>query len=361
MDFSRDYYKILGIPESATKEEIKKAFRKLAKKYHPDVNPANEEAEKKFKEINEAHDVLSDESKRAQYDAVKRGAFSSGGFEGFSGFDYPGGRGMSFDLGDIFGDIFGRSGQYERAPARGRDLVIRVELSFLEAAKGTEREISYRRLVECADCGGVGIQAAARSACPTCGGSGRMKRGGGILSVAQACESCRGAGVTGSACGSCGGAGTKDVPERIKVKIPPGASRGTKVRVAGKGEMGRAGGGGSGDLYLEVEVGAHRFFKREGFDIIMEVPLNYSEAVLGATVEVPTIDGAVKVKIPPGTESGKKIRLKGKGVYKSGGGRGDQYVVVRVVLPREQDDEYRKLVKEMAKWEDNDIRARFVK
>ncbi|NIO16761.1 MAG: molecular chaperone DnaJ [Deltaproteobacteria bacterium] len=358
MDFSRDYYKILGIPESATKEEIKRAFRRLAKKYHPDVNPGNEEAEKKFKEINEAHDVLSDESKKAQYDAVKRGAFSSGGFEGFSGFDYPGGRGMSFDLGDIFGDIFGRSGHGEWGPTRGRDLVIRAELSFLEAAKGTERELSYRRRVECPDCGGVGIQAGARSTCATCGGSGRMKRGGGILGIAQPCESCRGAGFTGSPCGSCIGAGMKDVSERIKVKIPPGASRGTKVRVAGKGEMGRAGGG-SGDLYLEVEVGAHRFFKREGFDIFMEVPLNYSEAVLGATIEVPTIDGTVKVKIPPGTESGKKIRLKGKGAYKSGGGRGDQYVVVRVVLPRNQDEAYRRLVKEMAKWEDNDIRSRY--
>lgn len=355
MDFKRDYYKLLGISESASKEEIKKAFRGLAKKYHPDVNPGNEEAEKKFKEINEAHDILSDEDKRQQYDAMRRGAFSSGGFEGFSGFDYSGGRGISFDLSDIFGDMFGGAGHGESFGSRGRDIVLGIRLSFIEAARGTERDLSYMRPVECEGCDGMGMQKSGRQTCATCGGSGRVTRAGGILNIAQVCDGCRGTGYLGPVCSGCGGAGMREVREKIKVKIPPGASSKTKVRVAGKGEMGK-GGGPSGDLYLEVDVTPHRFFKREGFDVFVEVPLNYTEAVLGAKIEVPTIDGKVKVKVPPGTDSGKKIRLRGKGIYKSGGGRGDQYVLVRLVVPRHQDEGYRKLVKDISKWEDNDIR-----
>jgi molecular chaperone DnaJ len=333
MDFKKDYYRILGVSESASKEEIKKAFRNLAKKYHPDLNPGNQEAETRFKEINEAHDLLTDEKKRAQYDAMRKGAFSSGGIDGFTGFDMSGGGGISFDLGDLFGDIFERSGHGERTPTRGRDLVFRTELSFLEAAKGTERELSYRRHVGCTDCDSTGIERSGRSTCSTCGGAGRTKRAG-------------------------GGQGLREGTENLKIRIPPGANTNTKVRVAGKGETGR-GGGPPGDLYLEVQVAPHPFFRREGDDVYVEVPLNYSEAVLGAKIEVPTIDGPVMLKVPPRTDSGRRIRLKGKGIHKSGGGRGDQYVTVKLVVPEGHTENYRKLVKDLSKWEDKDIRKKF--
>lgn len=358
MDFSKDYYRILDVSESASKEEIKKAFRNLAKKYHPDLNPGNQEAETRFKEINEAHDLLTDEKKRAQYDAMRKGAFSSGGFDGFTGFDTSGGGGFSFDLGDLFGDIFQRSGYGERAPGRGRDLVIRTELSFLEAAKGTERDLSYRRHVECTDCDSTGIERSGRSTCSICGGAGRTTRAGGILNIAQVCDRCRGKGFTGTACSDCGGQGLREGTENLKIKIPPGANTNTKVRVAGKGETGR-GGGPPGDLYLEVQVAPHPFFRRDGDDVYVEVPLNYSEAVLGAKIEVPTVDGPVVLKVPPRTDSGRRIRLKGKGIHKSGGGRGDQYVTVKLVVPEGQTENYRKLVKDLSKWEDKDIRKKF--
>ncbi|RMG59703.1 MAG: molecular chaperone DnaJ [Deltaproteobacteria bacterium] len=359
MDPKKDYYKILGVSESASKEEIKKAFRNLAKKYHPDVNPGDREAENRFKEINEAYEVLSDDKKRAQYDAMRKGAFTSGSFGGFEGFDifdvFTGGSG--FDVEDVFGDIFG-SARSGRSPRRGRDIVSGVLLSFEEAVKGTVKTITVNRSVSCEGCAGTGISSSSRRTCPTCAGTGRTGRRTGFLSVTQRCGSCGGTGFLGSRCSLCGGEGKKNVTETVKVRIPPGADEGTRVRVPGKGEAGE-GGGPAGDLYLSVSVAPHPYFTRKGDDIYLELPVNVSEAVLGTTLEVPTVDGPVRVKLPPGTDSGKKIRLRGKGVYRKDGTRGDQYVTVKVVVPRSTDPDFRKLVREFSKWEDNNIRKNF--
>ncbi len=356
MDPKKDYYKILGVSENASKDEIKKAFRELAKKYHPDVNPGDREAENRFKEINEAYDVLSNDEKRAQYDALRKGAYAGGSFSGFEGFDIFDifGERTGFDVGDVFGDIFGSAGA-SSAPRRGRDLLMDVRLSFEEAVRGTTRSITVTRAVSCDRCGGSGVSAGTKRVCSTCAGTGKIGRKSGFFSVTQLCSACGGSGYIGDRCPSCSGSGRISVTETIKVKIPPGADEGTRVRVPGKGEAG-VNGGPPGDLYLRVSVEPHRFFTRKGDDIYVELPVNVSEAVLGGTVEVPTVDGTVRVKLPPGTNSGQKVRIRGKGVFKKDGTRGDQYVTIKIVVPKSKDEEFLKIVREFSKWEDDNIR-----
>lgn len=324
MDPKKDYYAILGVPEGATGEEIRKSFRRLAKKYHPDVNPGDRAAEAKFKEINEAHEVLSDPKKRAEYDAIRRGAFSGGGpfawegpGRGASGFGFGG---AGFDIGDLFGDLFGgASGRFERTGFPGRDIEMEVPVDFLDMARGTVREIEYRRPRRCVACGGGGRTAGRRL-----------------------CQACRGAGTTEAA-------------ERIRLKIPAGAADGATIRVPGKGEEGA---GRAGDLVVTLRMIPHRYFRREGHDIVLDVPLSYSEAVRGAKIEVPTIDGPVSVTIPPGSSSGRRLRLKGRGTPVPGGsGRGDQYLVLQIVVPPVRTPEFLRLVERLAEYEGPNLRG----
>jgi DnaJ-class molecular chaperone len=328
MDPKKNYYAILGVPENAKEEEIKKAFRRLAKKHHPDFNPGDKSAETRFKEINEANEVLSDKKKREEYDAIRSGAFS-GGFRregpygGAGGFGFePGGRVYhteTVDFDEIFGDLLrgGRGGFAQGA--QGRDLHVEVAVEFLDLAQGTVREIRYLR----------------PRACTSCGGTGRSGR---------------------KACPQCQGVGTVQQEEKIKVKIPAGAQDGSKIRVAGKGE--ETAPGRSGDLVITLRMIPHPYFRREGNDILLDVPIHYSEAVKGAKISIPTIDGPVMMSIPPGSSSGRKLRLRGKGVPAPGTTtRGDQYVVLHVAVPATRSEEFHKLVEKIAPFEDPNLRG----
>ncbi len=325
MDPRKNYYEALGVPEDASGDDIRKAFRRLAKKYHPDVNPGSKTAESKFKEINEAHEVLSDAKKRAEYDAVRKGAYAGWGDAGAGPFGRQGGAGgfgrggpfryeETVDFGDIIGDLLRGQGGFGRA-ARGGELSLELEVDFLDMARGAVKELSYSR----------------PRVCPSCGGTGRSGRRG---------------------CAECLGAGVKQVPETIKVKIPAGAQDGAAIRVPGKGQEGEQRGE-AGDLVIRLKMRPHPYFRRSGNDILVDVPVNYSEAVKGAKITVPTIDGPVTVTVPPGSSSGVKLRLKGKGVPAPGSpARGDQYAVLHVAVPGARSEDYLKLVERLKEFED---------
>lgn len=350
---AKDYYQILGVPRDAKESRIKAAYRKLARKYHPDVNPGDANAERRFKEISEAYQVLGDPEKRKRYDqfgTVDPGAFTgarTGGFD-FSGFDFGG---MGGGFGDIFSEIFGRRRKRRTtdAPRRGADLQYVVNLSFADALKGVETEVTINRRVTCKTCGGRGhILTGSAVPCSACGGSGKRVIQQGALRFETTCEVCGGAGVSsGEACKACRGKGTVPHRERIKVRIPAGVGDGSRVRVAGKGDAG-ANGGPAGDLYILVKVDKHKFFTRKGNNIYVTVPITVSEAALGTKLEVPTIDGSATIRIPPATQSGQRFRLRGRGAKAlRGGGAGDQFVEVKIVLPKVIDEGtkeiYRKL------------------
>ncbi len=362
----KDYYSILGVKKDASQDEIKKAFRKLARKYHPDVNPGDKEAEAKFKEISEAYEVLSDPKARQEYDTRDSFDFSDffgqraanagpgGSFHGFKkGFTHV-------DLSDIFGDIFGGAGAtaggaspFEAGPTtpqKGRDVHYKMWVDFMDAIRGTRTEITLDHEVACPVCGGTGASPSGKwVTCPDCGGSGRIQMAGLGVPVQQTCPTCRGTGrVNQTPCAVCGGTGRQRKSERISVKIPPGVGQGSKIRLAGKGEPG-INGGPPGDLYIEVQLRPHPVFTRKGNDLYCKVPISIPEAVLGGRIEVPTIDGTVKMKIPPGTQNGKKFRLAGKGVKPLKGGRpGDQYVEVEVVVPKNVSGRAKELFEELA-------------
>src|SRR5512143_1785366 len=320
MDPGKNYYELLGVPEDASGDDIRKAFRRLAKKYHPDVNPGNKSAESKFKEINEANEVLSDGKKRAEYDAARKGAYAGWGGAAGGPFGRQGGAGgfgrggpfryeETVDFGDIIGDLLRGQGGFGRA-ARGGDLSLELEVDFLDMARGAVKEISYSR----------------PGACPSCGGTGRSGRRG---------------------CADCLGTGVKRVPESIRVKIPAGAQDGASIRVPGKGEEGAPQGAG-GDLVIRLKMIPHPYFRRSGSDILVDVPVHYSEAVKGAKISVPTIDGPVTVTIPAGSSSGVKLRLKGKGVPVPGrSGRGDQYAILHVAVPGARSRDFLELVERL--------------
>ncbi len=330
MDPRKNYYEALGIPENASEDEIRKAFRRLAKKYHPDVNPGNRSAEAKFKEINEAHEILGDAGKRAEYDAARKGAYAGWGGPGGGPFGWPGepggfGRGGPFryeetvDFGDIIGDLLRGQGGFGR-PARGGDLSLGLDVDFLEMARGAVKEISFSR----------------PRVCQSCGGTGRSGRRG---------------------CADCLGTGVRHAPETIKVRIPAGARDGASIRVPGKGGEG-APRGTAGDLVIRLKMIPHPYFRRSGSDILVDVPIHYSEAVEGAKIPVPTIDGVVTVTVPPGSSSGTKLRLKGKGVPSPGtSARGDQYAILHVVVPGTRSDEFLKLVERLRAFEDPNLRG----
>ena len=343
----RDYYEVLGVSKTATDDELKKAYRKLAKKYHPDLNPGDKEAEKKFKEANEAYEVLSDSTKRARYDQFGHagvdpnygaGGPGAGGFGGFGGFDMG-------DLGDIFEGFFGGGfGSSRRAnpnaPRRGGDLQTSCTISFFEACKGVKREISIQRMESCPDCYGSGSEPGHDAqTCPDCHGTGQVRVTQrtplGSMTSSRPCSRCGGKGkIITNPCKKCNVNGRIRVTKKIEVSIPAGIDDGQTLAVRGQGDSG-INGGPAGDLHVTVTVRPDTLFKRDGYDIWCEIPLTYMQAALGDELTVPTIDGKVNYTIPEGTQPGTVFRLRGKGVQNlNGRGRGDQYVEVTVEVPK---------------------------
>jgi molecular chaperone DnaJ len=345
----RDYYEVLGIDRNATEDEIKSAFRKLARQYHPDVNKSPD-AEEKFKEINEAYGVLSDPEKRARYDRFGRaGLGETGGYH-----DY------TVDFSDLFEELFGGFGfstgrSSRRSPRRGHDLQMQVSLSFEEAVFGVEKEIEFQRDEVCSRCGGSGSEPGTRPIrCSTCGGQGEVRQVRqtffGSMVQTTICPTCNGRGeVIGTPCHTCRGSGLERKTVRKRVQIPAGVDDGTQIRLAGEGQPGTYGGP-NGNLYLILNVQPHQFFKRRENDILLNLDINVAQAALGAEIEVPTLDGKEKLHIPPGTQPGKIFTLKGKGVpYVRGNGRrGDQLVIVNVEIPTRLTKEQRELFEKLA-------------
>lgn len=373
---SKDYYRILGVPEGADHDAIRKAYRKLAKEYHPDANPGDDEAAERFKEIGEAYAVLSDEKKRKQYDQMRKmGAFGFGGRGRTSAGARsrtgagPGGPGeagaFSFEdlgglggLGDLFSSIFDRgagrdgrtgTGARTRDVRTGRDVEVMVEVSFTIAARGGKISLTVPITEECAQCGGTGAQPGSSvRRCGECGGTGTVSFGQGGFAVNRPCPACMGKGmVPETPCSACGGGGSVRQTRRLQVKVPAGVETGSRLRVPGQGERGQ-GGGEPGNLILVFKVKPHRFFRREGLDIHCTVPINLAQAVLGSKIRVRTVeDKHVVLKIPPGTQSGTRFRVRGQGVTR-GERTGDQYVEARVEVPESLDEAARQKFEEFA-------------
>ncbi len=327
----RDYYEILGVDRNASEADLKKAYRRMAQKYHPDRNPDDEEALTRFREAKEAFEVLSDSQKRAAYDqfghaGVDQGAGGGGGYGGFGGADF------SDIFGDVFGDIFGGG---RRRSARGADLRYNLEISLEEAVQGTETEIRIPTLVECETCHGSGARPGSEpKTCSTCSGMGQVRMQQGFFSIQQTCPTCRGEGRTvDDPCPGCRGRGRREESKTLSVKIPAGVDTGDRIRLSGEGEMGDRGAP-PGDLYVEVRVKPHPIFERDGANLICDVPIDIATAALGGEVDVPTLDGRVKLKIPAGTQSERTFRLRGKGVRPvRGGNPGDVLCRARVETP----------------------------
>jgi molecular chaperone DnaJ len=335
----RDYYQVLGVERSAGEEEIKKAYRKLAVKYHPDKNPGDKSAEEKFKELGEAYEALSDPQKRAIYDQYGHAAFDrrAGGFSRAGGFHDPLDifREVFGGSGGFFEDLFGGGRQDRSQPQRGDDLRYDLELSFEEAAHGCEKEISVTKPDRCETCHGSGAEAGSRArTCPACGGRGQVITARGIFSIAQSCPHCQGAGrVIDRPCKTCRGEGRHERTGKITLRIPAGVDTGSRLRSAGNGEAGWRGGP-SGDLYVVLHVKAHDIFQRDGDDLLCDVPVSFVQAALGAEIDVPTLDGKAAIKVPPGTQPGALFRLKGKGVRNiQGYGNGDLHIRINVEVP----------------------------
>lgn len=343
----KDYYKVLGLDKGASPEEVKKAFRKLAIKYHPDKNKGNKAAEDKFKEINEAYQVLSDPQKKAQYDQFGTTDFGAGGAGGFNGSGFGG-----FDFSDLggFGDIFdsffgggggfSSGGRRRNAAQRGADIEYSINLDFKEAVFGVEKEISIKKKDKCDVCSGTGAKPGTTpKTCSKCGGTGQIKVQKntilGSMMTVTTCDKCNGSGKTiESPCHKCNGTGTVRKTKTIKINVPAGVDTGNVIPIRGEGEPG-VNGGPSGDLYINIRVAPDHTFKRRGFDIYIDTHISFPKAVLGTEIKVPTVDGNVKYEVPTGTQSGTTFRLRNKGVPKVGGrGRGDQYVTVIVDVPK---------------------------
>ncbi len=371
-----DYYHVLGVKRDAKPEEIKKAYRRLARKYHPDVNPGDKSAEERFKLITEAHDVLSDPKKRKVYDrfgqysdnladAAARGAASgpgagrsTGGFD-FEGFDWgsassTSGAGGGSSFRDIFADLFGGGAKSEREPprpqpVRGADIEMPLALSFEEAITGMTTNITVNRSEQCSRCNGAGDTGGPIVVCSTCKGSGQVQRAGGRLRFSQECPDCAGTGRRRQPCSVCNGKGVMPKAETVKVRIPAGVDTGSRVRIPGKGEGGRLGAP-PGDLYIITNVGRHKHFTRKGDNIYVTVPVTVPEAALGAKIEVPTVEGKAQLRIPPGTQSGQKFRLRERGApsLRNPQARGDQFVEVQVILPKVISEETKDLLRRYA-------------
>jgi len=362
-----DYYELLGVSRKASTKDIRAAFRKLARKYHPDLNPGDKAAEEKFKQLQEAYDVLSDSKKRQMYDQygfysenIPPGGGAPGpeGDEGvnfdFGGFDFGGGApqggggGASFR--DLFSQFFGGRGRggvpTEIEPEAGGDLEYQIEIDFWDAVRGAVKRLQITRLDSCPTCHGTGAIGTPQT-CPRCNGSGSVQQTAGKMRFNVPCPQCGGTGKLRTPCSTCGGEGRVRKTETIEVRIPAGVANGGRVRVPGKGNTGTMGSP-AGDLYLVVDVKPHPYFERRGNDVYTKVPVTVSEATIGAKVEVPTIDGRSLVRIPPGTNSGRTLRLKEKGVPSArNAARGDQYVEIQIVVPQPTDERVRNLMKEL--------------
>ncbi len=364
----RDYYEVLGVGKQSSQDDIKKAYRKLALQYHPDRNPGNKEAEEKFKEVSEAYEVLSDAQKRSRYDQFGHqgvgagsggGGFGGGGFQGgFGGIDleealrtFMGEFGQGGGGGSIFDAFFGQGGGGGRAGAyAGADLRYDLTIPFEEAAFGCKKELDIPRMATCTACHGEGAAPGSkRTACKSCGGRGQIRSGGGFFSIARTCPTCRGAGETiSNPCKQCGGEGRLRQRKKITVRIPAGVENGSRLKVGGAGEDG-VGGGPAGDLYVVLNVQPHEVFERQEDDLICQMPVGLPLLALGGELEVPTLEGKAKIKIPAGTQSGRIFRIKGRGIANVHGyGRGDVIVKVTAETPAHLTEEQRQLFKRLA-------------
>lgn len=387
MPAKQDYYETIGVSRDAKEEEIRKNYRKLARKYHPDLNPGDKSAEDRFKRVQEAYDVLSDPKKRKVYDQhgfysdnIPTGGPAGGGFNngpGFGGFDFTdfvnqqqragGGAGGGAAGGgafpgggnfrDIFSQFFGREKpQTSSVPEKGAELEYGLNIGFWESIRGTQVRLNVARQEQCETCGGTGSSGGGNTVCPECDGTGNVTQMAGAMKFSLTCPRCDGKGRLRNVCPTCHGEGRTSRSEPVEVRIPPGAQSGSRLRVAGKGNAGRNGGP-AGDLYITIRVEPHPFFRREGDNIEIQVPITVSEAGLGAKIEVPTIDGRALLKVPQGTQNGQKFRLREKGVMNSRKDRrGDEIVEVVIRAPRVQDERTRELLRELAKVENGDPR-----
>jgi molecular chaperone DnaJ len=362
----KDFYEILGVAKTASQDEVKRAYRKLAQKFHPDANPDDTKAEDRFKDVSEAYSILSNPEKRAEYDEVRRlGAGAFGGFGGAGGFGAGGQRVRVEDLGDLFGgmgglgDLFGGFGGSRSAGSRrGADATAELHLSFDDAVSGVTTSVAVRGETICSRCRGTGAEpgTSART-CPTCNGAGQTAQSQGLFAFPQTCPQCRGSGkLIDTPCTTCRARGTEVKTRSIKVKIPAGIRDGATIRLQGKGSPGR-GGGPAGDLIVQVHVASHPLFGRKANDLTLTVPITYTEATLGTKVEVPTLDGTVTLRIPAGTQSGKTFRVRGRGVQPAKGRAGDLLVRIEVLVPKRVSRDEKKLLEQLQTYEPEDIRA----
>ena len=349
----RDYYEVLGVDKSADDTTIKKAYRQLAKKYHPDMNPGDAEAEVKFKEVNEAYDVLSDPDKKAKYDQYGPAAFdpASGGGAGFGGFGDFG-----FDINDIFSSFFGggSSSAQRNGPVRGSNITVRLTLTFEEAVFGCKKDISYQKVQKCADCSGTGAaKGTSPKTCDHCRGTGyvtvQQRTMMGMMQTRRQCDHCKGTGkIVETPCGECKGSGFTRVTKKLEVNIPAGIDDGQQITLRGQGSDG-ANGGGPGDLNIIISVRPHAVFERDGYDLYLEEPITYAEATLGAEIEIPTLEGNQKLEIPEGTQTGTTFTLRGKGVQQVNSKyRGNLHVTVVVEVPKGLNREQKELLEKFA-------------
>ena len=341
---SKNYYEVLGVSKEATTEQIKNSYKKLAFECHPDRNPGDKEAENRFKEINEAYQVLSDENKRAQYDSF--GHISGDGAGGFG----PGFSNLNDLFGNLFDEVFTGGTRSRSRSYRGDDLKYSLEIGFEDAVFGLEKELKVKKRKLCGTCSGSGAAVGGEVTCADCGGRGSVEYVQGFFQVSRTCSTCSGRGkIIKDPCKNCFGAGLEQFEHTVKVKIPAGVSDGTRLRIRGEGEIG-LNGGQPGDLFIHVSVKEHPIFERDGNDIMCRVPINFLQATLGDEIEVPILKSTVKLKIPSGTQPGKTFRLKGKGIVDVRTGRlGDQYVIVDVLIPKKINKKQRELLKEFAK------------
>ncbi len=340
---NKDLYAVLGLDRHSTQEEIKKAYRKLAFEYHPDRNPGNAEAERKLKEINEAYEVLGDPEKRAQYDSLLQlrtdGLFGEGAVGG----------GFASLFEDLFGELFNVA-RRRHGSERGRDLRFDLDIELEEAAFGTEKEITVPRREPCGECSGLGATEAGRQSCAECGGRGVITYKEGVFAVRRTCPACEGRGFrVVTPCRACEGKGFVVVKRRLKVKVPPGIDSGMRLKMRGEGEVG-TGGGPRGDLYINIHIQEHPFFKRDGLDVYCTVPITFEEAALGAEIEIPTLEGKGSIDIPPGTQPGEVFRLEGRGIPSLEAGharRGDLFVTIDVEVPTALDENQKDLIRRL--------------